>query len=261
MIDSHVHLDDRRFNSDRHRVIQDLESQGISYVVNIGADLKSSENSVALAKKYDRVYATIGVHPHDAKTYTEDLEKRLIELAKEPKVVAFGEIGLDFYYDNSPRDIQEEVFERQLELAHSLNLSIVIHSRDAAKETFDRIKAHLEKYPEDKILIHCYSGSVEMMHEYVKLGCYISLGGVVTFEKARVPKQVAAKVPLKNLILETDSPYLTPVPFRGRRNEPSYVKFVAEEIAEIRNITVEELVSHTDANTNHFYGIFQDATV
>ncbi|MDO5713335.1 MAG: TatD family hydrolase [Tissierellia bacterium] len=255
MIDSHVHLDDRRFKRDRDFLIRSLEKNGVDYVVNIGVDLRSSKDSVLLSKKYDNVYATIGVHPHEAKNYTQEVEDGLRHLAKEEKVVAFGEIGLDFYYDNSPRDIQIEVFETQLELAEELGLPIVIHSREAAKPTFDRIKAHIEKYPNSKFLIHCYSGSVEMMKDYTDLGCYIALGGVVTFQNAKVPKEVAKQVPLDKLILETDSPYLTPDPFRGRRNEPMYVKFVAEKIAKIKGISVGELVEHTDKNTNTFYGI------
>ena len=257
MIDSHAHLDDRRFKGDRDFLIRSLNKNGIDVVVNIGADLRSSKDSVLLSKKYEQIYATIGVHPHSAKDYTDEVEKELEALAKEKKVVALGEIGLDFYYDNSPRDKQVEVFQAQMDLAERLGLPIVIHSREATQLTFDMIKAHLEKYPESKFLIHCYSGSVEMMREYTKLGCYIALGGVVTFQSAKVTKEVAKEVPLEKLILETDSPYLTPEPFRGKRNEPMFVKIVAEKIAQLRGMDVEELVKATDKNTKEFYGILE----
>ncbi len=255
MIDSHAHLDDEDFDVDREEVIGGLEAAGIDLVVNIAADLPSSEASVALAKEHPRIYATVGVHPHEAKTYDDEVEARLRELAKEEKVVALGEIGLDFHYDFSPRDVQRQVFKRQLALAHELGLPIVIHSREADQETFDLIKAHMEEHPEDRVLIHCYSGSVELMREYTKRGAYIALGGTTTFKNARVPKEVAKEVPLTKLLLETDSPYLTPVPYRGKRNEPKYVRLVAENIANLRGIDVEELVEHTDANTRAFYGL------
>ncbi len=253
MIDSHVHLDDPKFDYDREDLIKKLPEHGISRVYNIGADMESSIASVQLADKYDCVRAVIGVHPHSAKTYDNEVESQLIELAKNENVRAIGEIGLDYYYDNSPRDVQVEVFERQIELAHKLGLPIVIHSRSASQETFDIIKGALKKYPDLKFLIHCFSQSVEMMQEYVKIGCYIALGGVVTFKNSKEPKKVAEEVPLDKLLLETDCPYLAPVPMRGKRNEPYYIKYVAEEIAKIRNISVDELVEATDANTRRFY--------
>lgn len=255
MIDSHAHLDDPKFDLDRDSLIKNLEKHGIEYVFNIGADIVSSRNSVALADKYENIYAVVGIHPHDASSYNEEIEKELIELAKNKKVVAIGEIGLDYYYDNSPRDIQMEVFKKQIELAAKLNLPIVIHSRDAHKDTFDTLKEAREKYPDMKVLIHCYSSSVEMMREYMKLGFYISLGGAVTFKNSVTPKEVAKEVPLDRLLLETDSPYMAPVPLRGKRNEPMFVKYVAEEIASLRGINVEEVIDKTSKNTKEFYGI------
>ncbi|CDZ75290.1 TatD like proteins [Peptoniphilus sp. ING2-D1G] len=253
MIDSHVHLDDPAFDYDREALIKKLPEQGISRVYNIGADIESSVASVKLADEYDHVKAVIGIHPHSAKTYNDEIEEKLIELAKNENVKAIGEIGLDYYYDNSPRDIQVEVFKKQIELAHKLGLPIVIHSRSASQETFDIIKSSLKEYPDLKFLIHCFSQSVEMMKEYVKMGCYIALGGVVTFKNSKEPKKVAEEVPLDKLLLETDCPYLAPVPMRVKRNEPYYIKYVAEEIAKIRNISVDELVEVTDANTRRFY--------
>lgn len=255
MIDSHAHLDDRKFNKDQEDLIGRFDEDGLEFVVNIGSDIETSRASVALAQKYEKIYAAIGIHPHDADSYNEKIEQELIALSKEDKVVALGEIGLDYYYDNSPREVQKEVFERQLELAHSLNLPIVIHSREATKDTFDRIKNHLEKYPEDKVLIHCFSGSLETMKEYIRLGCYIALGGAVTFKNARVPKEVAIEVPLDRLLLETDSPYLTPEPLRGKRNEPSYVRYVGDFIANLRKMNLDDLLEKTAENTKEFYGI------
>jgi TatD DNase family protein len=254
VIDSHAHLDDEAFDLDREEVIDRLKSDGIDIVINNSSDLLSSKNSVELAKKYENIYACIGVHPHDAKTYTDEVERELIELSKNEKVVAIGEIGLDYYYDNSPREIQREVFKKQIELASKLGKNIVIHSRDASQETFDILKEAHEKY-DFTALIHCYSQSVEMLEEYLKLGDYIALGGAVTFKNAKTPKEVAEVVDLDRLLLETDCPYMTPVPHRGKRNEPKYVKLVAEYIADLRNITVEELVRHTDENTKRFFGI------
>lgn len=252
MIDSHAHLDDSRYDRDRHEIIKNLKQEGVDLVVNIGADLESSKNSYYLAKTYEPIYATVGVHPHNAKTYTPAVEAELTALALKPKVVAIGEIGLDFYYDHSPRDVQREVFRKQLELAHEVNLPVVIHSRDASQETFDILKEYHKKF-KFQAIIHCFSQSVEMMREYVKLGDYIALGGAVTFKNAKTPKQVAMEVPLDHLILETDCPYMTPVPFRGKRNEPKYIQKVANYIAQLREMDVKDLIRHTDENTKRFY--------
>lgn len=253
MIDSHVHLDDAKFDYDRENLIENLKEYGLDRVYNIGADLESSIASVELADKYEIIKAVIGVHPHAASEYNQEVEDKLIELAKNENVRAIGEIGLDYYYDNSPRDIQVQVFKKQIELANKLKLPIVVHSRDAAKETFDIISSYKEKYKDLKFLIHCFSQSVEMMREYVKMGCYIALGGVVTFKNSKVPKEVAKEVPLENLLLETDCPYLAPEPMRGKRNEPMFIKYSAQKIAEIRGISLEELLKATDENTRRFY--------
>lgn len=253
MIDSHVHLDDAKFDYDRENLIENLKEHGLDRVYNIGADLESSIASVELADKYEIIKAVIGVHPHAASEYNQEVEDKLIELAKNENVRAIGEIGLDYYYDNSPRDIQVQVFKKQIELANKLKLPIVVHSREATKETFDIISSYKEKYKDLKFLIHCFSQSVEMMREYVKMGCYIALGGVVTFKNSKVPKEVAKEVPLENLLLETDCPYLAPEPMRGKRNEPMFIKYSAQKIAEIRGISLEELLKATDENTRRFY--------
>lgn len=253
MIDSHVHLNDAKFDYDRENLIENLKEHGLDRVYNIGADLESSIASVELADKYEIIKAVIGVHPHAASEYNQEVEDKLIELAKNENVRAIGEIGLDYYYDNSPRDVQVQVFKKQIELANKLKLPIVVHSREAAKETFDIISSYKEKYKDLKFLIHCFSQSVEMMREYVKMSCYIALGGVVTFKNSKVPKEVAKEVPLENLLLETDCPYLAPEPMRGKRNEPMFIKYSAQKIAEIRGISLEELLKATDENTRRFY--------
>lgn len=253
LIDSHVHLDDRRFDNDRDRIIKGLKDDGIELVLNIGADLQTSIASVSLAEKYDNVYAVVGVHPHSAKEVDDSTLEILKSFATRDKVVAIGEIGLDFHYDNSPRDVQKKWFREQLELAKEVDLPVVIHSRSATQDTFNIIK----EAQDGKLrgVLHCYSDSLEMAMEYIKLGFYISLAGPVTFNNARVPKEVAKAVPLDRLLIETDSPYLTPTPNRGKRNEPAYVRYVAAEIAELRGISFDELIKATNKNTKDLFGI------
>ncbi len=254
LIDSHAHLDDKRFDSDREILIKSLKDNGIDLVINIGADIQSSRASIELAKNHENIYAVVGVHPHSAKDLEGKDLSELRELAKEEKVVAIGEIGLDFYYDNSPRDIQRKWFKAQIELAKELDMPIVIHTRDAAQETFLILKEAAQD-GKLKCLLHCYSGSAEMAREYIKLGFYISLGGPVTFKNARVPREVAKVVPLDRLLVETDSPYLTPEPYRGKRNEPMYVKYVAQRIAQEKGLSYKEVAEATSANVLKFFGI------
>lgn len=253
LIDSHAHLDDERFDRDRDELIKTLGKNGISTVINIGADLPSSIKSVKLSEQYDNIYAAVGVHPHSASEMDEGTIEVLKAFSSREKVVAIGEIGLDYYYDNSPRDVQRTWFKRQMKLAKEVNLPIVVHSREANQETFDMIKAESD----GKLtgVIHCYSGSVELMKEYIKLGYYISLGGPVTFKNAKTPKEVAKVVPIDRLLVETDSPYLTPEPHRGKRNEPLYVRHVAAMIAELRGMTIEELARATSENTKRLFNL------
>lgn len=253
LIDSHVHLDDKRFNKDRDNLIKGLKDDGIEMVINIGADLQTSIASVSLAEKYDNVYAVVGVHPHSAKEVDESTIEILKSFSSREKVLAIGEIGLDFHYDNSPRDVQKKWFIEQLKLAKEVDLPVVIHTREATQETFDILKE-----AQDGTLrgvLHCYSGSVEMALEYIKLGFYISIAGPVTFNNSRVLKEVVKAIPLDKLLVETDCPYLTPEPNRGKRNEPAYVKYVAGEIAEIKGISFEELAKATNNNTKELFGI------
>lgn len=253
LIDSHVHLDDRRFDKDRDYIIRTLEESGVDLVINPGADISSSIKAVSLAEKYPNIYAAVGVHPHDAKTMDENTIELLRSFTNREKVIAIGEIGLDYHYDNSPRDIQRKRFKEQLDLAKEVGLPVIIHSRDAAGDTFNMLKEAQDGTL--KGVLHCYSGSVEMALEYVKLGFYISLAGPVTFKNAKVSREVAKVVPIDRLLIETDAPYLTPEPYRGKRNEPIYVRYVAGTIAELRGMTFEEVALKTAENTKRLFNI------
>lgn len=253
LVDSHAHLDDGRFDRDRDKLIKSLKEFGVDLVINPGADLNSSIKAVSISEEYDNIYAAVGVHPHSAKEMDEYTIDILKSFTNRRKVVAIGEIGLDYYYDNSPRDIQREKFIEQLNLAKEVKLPVIIHSRDANKDTFDILKE-----AQDGTLrgvMHCYSGSVEMAMEYLKLGFYISLAGPVTFKNARVAKEVAKAVPLDKLLIETDAPYLTPEPYRSKRNEPIYVRYVAGTIAELKGISFEEVAKQTSQNAKRLFNL------
>ena len=256
LFDSHAHLDDGRFDKDRDNVIKRAKQNNIQYILNPGADLNTSIGAVNLSEKHHMIYAAVGVHPHNAKDMDNDTIEILKALTNRQKVVAIGEIGLDFYYDHSPRDIQRKWFKKQIELAKEVNLPIIIHDRDAHGEVFDILKEN--NVGDLGCVMHCYSGSVEMAREYIKMGIYISLAGPVTFKNARKLYQVAEEIPLEWLLIETDSPYLTPVPYRGKRNEPAYVKFVAQKIAEAKQISVEEVAYQTMLNTKKLFNIDQN---
>lgn len=245
-IDSHAHLDDERFDQDREELIESLYENGIEAVLNPGADLSSSKAAVLLSDKYPFIYAAVGCHPHDSKFMNDDAMNIFRELAKNKKVIGIGEIGLDYYYDNSDRDTQRTWFREQIRLAKELDLPYIVHDRDAHEDVFKIMKE--EHYSGTRGILHCYSSSVEMAREFVKLGFYISIGGPVTFKKARTPKQVAKEIPLDKLLVETDCPYLTPEPFRGKRNEPKYVKYVAEEIAAIKEVSIDVIAEKTKEN-------------
>ncbi|MBV1819483.1 TatD family hydrolase [Anaerosalibacter bizertensis] len=253
LIDSHAHLDDPKFNKDRDRLIKSLKQNDISLVINVGADVSSSIKSVKLADEYENIYAAVGVHPHSAKEMDDSTIDVLKAFAKRDKVVAIGEIGLDFHYDNSPRDIQRKWFIEQIKLAKELDMPIIVHSRDADQETFDILKEEADERLRG--VLHCYSGSAEMAKDYIDLGFYISLAGPVTFKNARKPKEVAKVVPMDKLLIETDSPYLTPEPHRGKRNEPLYVRHVASMIAELRGMDFEDVGRITSENTKRLFNI------
>lgn len=252
-IDSHAHLDDERFDDDREELINSLQENGIEAVLNPGADLKTSRAAVALADKYPFIYAAVGCHPHDSKFMNDDTMNIFRELAKNKKVLGIGEIGLDYYYDNSDRETQKIWFREQIRLAKELDLPYIVHDRDAHEDIIRIMKE--EHHTGTRGILHCYSGSVEMTREFMKLGFYISLGGPVTFKKAKTPKMVAKEVPMERLLIETDSPYLAPEPFRGKRNEPKFVKYVAEEIAGIREVTVSEIAEKTKENFKRLFNL------
>lgn len=244
LIDTHAHLD---MDVD----IGDLEQAGVGKVIIPSVEEKTMDKVIELAQS-PNFYAMVGIFPSEAKTYTQEIEDKMIERAKNPKVVAVGEIGLDYYWDKTFNDLQQEVFIKQIKIANKLGLPIVVHDREAHKDTFDILKG-VNK--ESKVLFHCFSGSVEFMKECVKEGWYIAIGGVVTFKNAIKMKDVAREVPLDKLVLETDSPYLTPVPYRGKPNKPAYVRYVAEEIAKLRDMPLEEIIDITTTNAETFFGI------
>lgn len=253
LFDTHAHLDDERFDKDRDETIEKIKSSGVSLVMNVGADMKSSLRAVELSEKYDFIYAAVGVHPHDTDSMTyEDIET-LKKLAEHKKVCAIGEIGLDYYYDLSDRKNQIKWFEAQMELAKEVKKPVIIHDRDAHKDTMDILKKCGVENTGG--VLHCFSGSVEMAKEALRLGMYISVAGPVTFKNAAKLPEVVAAVPLDRLFIETDSPYLAPVPVRGERNDSSNVRYVAEKIAEIKGISFDEAARQTFENGCRFFGI------
>ena len=250
IIDTHTHLLDEKFSADREEVIENLARNGVCAIVENGTNITDSKKAVLLAQSHKNIYAAVGIHPHDASTATPEALKELKLLAKENKVVAIGEIGLDYHYDFSPREAQRTAFFEQIKLAKEAALPIVVHSREAAQETFDILKEENVKGE-----IHCFSASAQMAQEYVKRGFYIGIGGAVTFKNNKKTVEVAKAVPLEKILLETDCPYMTPEPFRGKRNEPKYTFYAAKKIAEIKNIDVEEVISQTHKNAMEFFGI------
>ncbi|MBQ1275480.1 MAG: TatD family hydrolase [Cellulosilyticum sp.] len=249
--DSHAHYDDERFDEDRERLIESLQEKGVDFIVNAAADMKSCHTSLALAEKYDFIYSSVGVHPHDVKDLTPADIEEMRKLATHHKVVAIGEIGLDYYYDNSPREDQRKWFKEQLLLAKELDLPVIIHSREASQETFDIIMESGVK----KGVIHCFSGSYELAKEYVKRGFYLGVGGSLTFKNAKKTVEVVEGIDLSHILIETDCPYLTPVPHRGERNDSSYLKFVVGKIAEIKGLTEDEVASITSQNAKKLFQI------
>lgn len=245
MIDTHSHINMIEGIS-LEEVLKNAKENRVEKIILPSAYPKDIDEVMDITEKYENVYGLLGVHPSEVKDWTDDLIIKIKEYAKSPKIVGIGEIGLDYYWDKSFNDLQKEVFIKQIELANELNLPISIHDREAHKDTFDILKEHNKG---SKIVMHCFSGSVEFARECIKEGWYLALGGVVTFKNAVKMKEVAVDIPLDRLLLETDAPYLTPVPFRGTENQPAYTKFVAEEIAKLRGITFEEVDKVTTENT------------
>lgn len=251
IFETHAHYDDTAFSEDRDILLQQMHREGIEYIVNIGCSMETSRGITKLVRQYDFLYGTVGVHPEDAGSLTEPDMEELEELSRQEKILAIGEIGLDYHYDEPPRDIQKQWFVRQLDLAKRRQLPVVIHSRDAAKDTLDIMKA--EHAGKTNGVIHCFSYGIEMAREYLNMGYYIGIGGVVTFKNGRKLKEVAEYVPLDSIVLETDAPYLAPVPFRGKRNCSLYLKYVAEELAQLKGISAEEVCAVTFENAKRLY--------
>ena len=246
--DSHAHYNDEAFDEDRDGLLSSLPEKGICAVINCGTDLASSEFSLSLAGKYSFIRAACGIHPHEASACPGDYLEALKELLKRENCVAVGEIGLDYHYDFSPRDIQQKIFEEQIILAKELDMPIIVHDREAHEDTLRLLR----KY-KPKGVVHCFSGSAETAKETVALGMYIGLGGAVTFKNARKPLEVAAAVPDDRLLIETDCPYMTPVPFRGRRNDSGFIPYAAEVIALVRGVSPEAVLELTRQNANALF--------
>lgn len=253
IFETHAHYDDVAFSEDRDFLLKQMHKEGIEYIVNIGCTMENSRSIPDFVKQYDFLYGTVGVHPEDTGSLKEQDMTELEELSRKNKILAIGEIGLDYHYDEPSKDIQKNWFVRQLDLAKRRKLPVVIHSRDAAKDTLDIMKA--EHAGQTNGVIHCFSYGVEMAREYLNMGYYIGIGGVVTFKNGRKLKEVAEYTPLNHIVLETDAPYLAPVPFRGKRNCSQYLTYVAEEIAKLKGISVEEVSAVTFENAKKLYKI------
>ena len=248
LFDSHSHVNDEAFTGEVEAILQNARDHGVAKMAVVGADWESSVSAVEFAQKYAPLYAMVGIHPHDSETYCDEMEESFRRwLTTEPKVVAVGEIGLDYYRDLSPRDVQQIVFRRQLKLAQELGVPFAIHCREAMEDTIRILKE--EKQGEYRGIFHCFSGSYEQAQVALRLGFHISFAGPVTYPNARKLQEVAAKIPLSRILIETDCPYLSPQPQRGKRNEPANVRFVAEKIAELRGCSIEEIAAATYDNT------------
>lgn len=272
LVDSHCHIDGEQFDVDRAEVVQRAKDAGVVAMLNIGTGDPHSDDfrrAVAVAERYENVYASVGVHPHDAKLYDDAAESHLVDLVRSSKkVIAWGEIGLDYYYDHSPRDVQRDVFRRQIRTARELDLPIIIHSRDADDETVEILTEECSEITENSKLktencsskfrggiMHCFGGTPEMAQALMKIGFLISFAGNVTFKKADNLRDAARVVPLDRLLIETDCPFLTPVPFRGKRNEPSFVAHTAAFLAEFYGVPLATLAEATTSNFVRFFGL------
>lgn len=256
-IDSHSHIDGSEFDADRTEVIQRAREAGVTTILNVGTGDPNSgsfERAVQLAEQHAEVFAAVGVHPHDAKLYDEAAENRLLKLVDTDHVIAWGEIGLDFHYDNSPRDVQVEVFKRQLRVARELKLPVIIHTREAEDETVDCLRSEWMGSDLPGVM-HCFSGSLNLARAAMDIGFAISFSGILTFKKAEDLRAVAREVPLDKLLIETDCPYLTPVPYRGKRNEPAFVVEIARALASVKEKSIEEVGSITSENFRRIFGL------
>ena len=253
IFDTHAHYDDEAFDEDRDEVLTSLRERGVGTVVNVGASMEGSRRSVSLSEQYEFVYSAVGVHPDEVGELREEDMEWMREQLQKPKVVAVGEIGLDYYWDKEGHDLQKKWFLRQLKLAKELKKPVIIHSREAAADTMELLKANY--HGEMPMVMHCYSYSPEMAREYRKRGLYLGIGGVLTFKNAKKLKETVLESPMEYLLLETDCPYLAPVPNRGKRNDSGMLKYVVQELAALKGITPEEVIRITEENARSFYGI------
>ena len=252
IFDSHSHYDDEAFDEDRDELLQSLSAKGVARIISAASSWDSLQKVMDICHRYSFAYPALGIHPENAADLTPERKPLLEALIEKERPVAIGEIGLDYHWDEPPRDFQKETFIYQLELARKVDLPIIVHSRDAAEDTYELIKAH---NPERKGVIHCFSSSYEMAVKYIKMGYYIGIGGVVTFKNSAKLKDIATRIPLTSILIETDCPYMAPVPFRGKRNDSSLLTYVAEEIASLRGITPEEVIETTYNNTCKLFNV------
>ena len=252
IFDSHAHYDDKQFDEDRETLLASMKENDVGLILNASDTVHTSKASINLANKYDFIYAAVGIHPHHAKNVTDDVLREIEILSREKKVVAIGEIGLDYYYDNSPRDTQKYWFKKQMQLANKLRLPVIIHDGDAHGDCMDILK---KDPPKLGGILHSFSGSTEMAKEVLALGMDISISGPITYKNNRKAVEVVAEIPIEHLLIETDSPYLPPEPHRGERNSSLYVKYVAQRIAEIKNMSFEEVCRITCENAKRVFRI------
>ncbi|MDF2522659.1 MAG: hydrolase, TatD family [Clostridiales bacterium] len=251
--DTHAHYDDARFNEDRTETIINAHKNGVRYILNASSDMASVIESINLSQEFEFVYSAVGIHPHEVTNLNTSILSALYDFASSRKVVAIGEIGLDYFYDNSPRELQKHWFAEQIIMAKELKLPIIVHDRDAHEDCMKIIKK--ENAAQAGGVFHCFSGSLEMAQELIKNNFHISIGGSITFKNARKLPEVVKNIPLDKLLIETDCPYLTPEPYRGKRNDSSYIKLVVEKIAEIRDISVDEVAEATMNNSKNLFRI------
>lgn len=253
IFETHAHYDDKAFDEDRENLLPELYQNGITTIINVSSDLASIKRTLSLAEKYPYIYGAVGVHPSDSGELTEETFLELTKACRHEKVVAVGEIGLDYYWQEPEKEIQKKWFERQLLLAQEVSLPVIIHSREAAKDTLDMMRAlHAEK---SGGVIHCFSYSKEMAAEFLKLDYYFGIGGVVTFQNAKKLREAVSYIPIDKILLETDSPYLSPVPNRGKRNNSGNIPYIAQELAQIKGVSYEEIIAATRQNSERLFGV------
>ena len=256
LVDSHAHLFLPNFSNDLDEVLTRAKANGVKYIIVPGTDIETSKQAIELAEKYEQIYAAVGVHPHDSKEWDDSWIDEIEALASHPKVVAIGEIGLDYFYDFSPKEKQHQAFTAQLDLAIKLDLPVVIHNRDSNDDVMKYAREYAPKGL--KAQFHCFAGSIEDAHELVELGYKISFTGNITFKKSDELREIVKSLSVENILLETDSPFLTPVPYRGKRNEPSYVKYVAKQVAELHNLRINDIERTTTYNVFRLFGVGEE---